>query len=74
MKEVMNISYHQFKLQLRFFKSIGANLSSDHTLRALHKSLTRDDVDVKTKQFDSTKTEHIYTTRKLHSLNICKIL
>ena len=54
MKEVMNISYQRFKLQPRFFKFIGANLPSEHTVRALHKSLARDDVEQK------SLTEHIY--------------
>ncbi|GFS16604.1 amine oxidase [Elysia marginata] len=56
MKETMNISYHQFKLQSKFLKTIGTDLPNEHAIRTLHKSLAKSDVEIIEKQFDSTKT------------------
>ncbi|GFR70919.1 amine oxidase [Elysia marginata] len=61
MKETMNITYHQFKLQSKFLKSIGTHLPNEHAVRALHKNLARDDVEIINKQFNSTKSEDKYS-------------
>ena len=55
MKETMSITYHQFKLQSMFLKSIGAALPNEHAVRAVHKNITKGEVEIKKKIFENSK-------------------
>ena len=55
MEETMNITYHQFKLQSMFLKSIGAALPNEHAGRVAHKNINKGEVEIKKKIFDNSK-------------------
>ena len=55
MKETMNITYHQFKLLSMLLKSIGAALPNEYAVRAVHKNITKGEVEIKKKIFENSK-------------------
>ena len=50
MKEIMNITCHQFKLQSMFLKSIGAALQNEHAVSAVHKNITKGELKIQKHQ------------------------
>ena len=60
MKETMNITYHQLRLQTRFLKTIRTHLPNKHAVRAVHKNISAGNIDIKLKAFENSKSGKVY--------------
>ena len=60
MKETMNITYHQLRLQTPFLKTIGTHLPNERAVRAIHKNISAGNIDIKLKAFEDSKSGKIY--------------
>ncbi|KAK3747940.1 hypothetical protein RRG08_041777 [Elysia crispata] len=70
MKETMNITYHQLRLQTRFLKTIGTHLPNEHAIRAVHKNISAGNIDIKLKAFEDSKSVRHHKLLEQDAINI----
>ena len=60
MKETMNITYHQLRLQTRYKMTKRTYLPDKNAFRAVHKNISAGNIQIKLKAFEESKSDKVY--------------